>query len=116
MLEPVAIRARYRSRLAAAQTLLTWHLTAKGLPHDRELSPGNVSSGSMLYDLTRPFAVAIYELDRKVPQHPWKLINAGFEIVGRALQEQHLHLLVEMLVLFCDKVWAKFPDLRRLSS
>jgi hypothetical protein len=93
-----------------------WHLTAKGLPRDRELSSGNASSGSMLYDFTRLFTAAIYELDRKVLQHLWKLINAGCEIVGRALQEQHLHLLVEMLVLFCDKIWAKFPDLRRLSS
>jgi hypothetical protein len=89
-----------------------WHLTAKGLPRDRESSSDNVSSGSMLYDFTRPFTVAIYELDRKVPQHPWKLINAGCATVGQALQEQHRHLLVEMLVLFCDKIWAKFPDLR----
>lgn len=65
---------------------LMWHLTAKSLPRDRELSSGNVSSGSMLYDFTSPFTVAIYELDRKVLQHLWKLINAGCEIVGRALQ------------------------------
>src|SRR5271156_3711290 len=90
-----------------------WHLAAKGLLCGRESSSGHASSGSMLYDFVRPFTVAIYELDRKVPQHPWKLINAGCESVGQALQEEHRHLLVEMLVLFCDKIWAKFPDLRR---
>jgi hypothetical protein len=34
-------------------------------------------------------------------------------MVGRALQGQHRHLLVKILVLFCDRIWAKFLDLRR---
>jgi hypothetical protein len=89
-----------------------WNFTAKGLPCDRESFLGNVPS-DFLYYFTSFISLAIYGLDRNVPQQPWKLINAGCEIVGQALREQDRHLLVKLFVLFCDKTWAKFPDLHR---
>jgi hypothetical protein len=113
MFEPVTIMSDTEVILLQLKHYFIWHLAAKRPPRGRESSSGNVPSGSMLYDFTRSSTAAIYALVRKVLQHLWKLINAGCEIMDQALQEQHRHLLVEMLILFCDKIWVKFHDLRR---